>query len=187
MLASAIDGADVAEAIYERPADYDLEHEGDADVAFYRALGDRLGASRVLELACGSGRLTIPLAQSLERRSGSVTGVELNDEMLAQAQIRKAEGGLSDAALGLEQGDMRSWRSTDRFDLVILACSSIAHLLSLDDQLAVWETAGAHLLPGGRFIVDITMPELASLSESQRTPPRAVTEVDLETRRQARG
>ena len=173
----------MGEAIYERPADYDLEHEGDdTDVAFYRALVDRLGATRVLELACGSGRLTIPLAQSLARRSGSVTGVELNDEMLAQAQIRKVEGGLSDAALWLEQGDMRSWRSADRFDLVLLACSSIAHLLSLDDQLAVWETAVAHLVPGGRFVVDITMPELASLSESQRTPPRAVTEVDLDQR-----
>ena len=96
----------MAEAIYQRPADYDLEHEGDdRDVRFYQRLSRRLGVSRVLELACGSGRLTIPLAQSLKRRSGSVTGVELNDEMLAQAQIRKVEGGLSDAALGLEQGD----------------------------------------------------------------------------------
>ena len=51
------------EAIYERPRDYDLEHEGDEeDVAFYLQLLARWQPGRVMELAAGSGRVTIPLA-----------------------------------------------------------------------------------------------------------------------------
>jgi ubiquinone/menaquinone biosynthesis C-methylase UbiE len=51
------------ETIYERPRDYDLEHEGDdEDIRFYLNLIERLQPRRVLELACGSGRITIPWA-----------------------------------------------------------------------------------------------------------------------------
>ena len=51
------------ELIYQRPADYELEHEGNADdVEFFVALARRLKPKRVLEVACGSGRVTQPLA-----------------------------------------------------------------------------------------------------------------------------
>jgi len=52
------------EAIYERPRDYDLEHQGDdEDVEFYKRLIGRWHPRRVMELASGSGRVTIPLAR----------------------------------------------------------------------------------------------------------------------------
>src|SRR5690348_3356545 len=53
------------EAIYERPRDYDLEHEGDQeDIAFYLALLARWRPRRIAELGAGSGRVTIPLARA---------------------------------------------------------------------------------------------------------------------------
>ena len=61
------------EAIYERPRDYDLEHEGDEeDVAFYLRLLARWQPRRVIELAAGSGRVTLPLARAAaaDRHSG---------------------------------------------------------------------------------------------------------------------
>jgi SAM-dependent methyltransferase len=101
--------------------------------------------------------------------------------MLDQARARVAESdpGVS-ARVRLEQGDMRRWRTFERFDVVLIACSSITHLLTLEDQLAVWRNAFDHLRPGGRFIVDVTMPDLGAYVESLRTPPRALTEVDLD-------
>ena len=49
----------MTDTIYRRPEDYDLEHEGDErDIEFYRELVVRLRPRRMLELACGSGRLT---------------------------------------------------------------------------------------------------------------------------------
>jgi hypothetical protein len=57
------------EAIYERPRDYDLEHEGDdEDVALYLQLLARWQPRRVIELAAGSGRVTIPLARAAAAR-----------------------------------------------------------------------------------------------------------------------
>jgi hypothetical protein len=53
------------ETIYQRPRDYDLEHEGDdEDVAFCVRLLEKWRAKRVMELASGSGRVTIPLARA---------------------------------------------------------------------------------------------------------------------------
>lgn len=171
----------MTDTIYQRPHDYDLEHEGDdRDVVFYRQLLERLQPRRVLDLACGSGRLTLPLAAS-SAGPESVVGIELSDDMLAQA--RRKLGEVDDRVAGrvtFERGDMRSWTSTTSFDLVLIGCSSISHLLSLDDRLAVWRHAYAALTPGGRFVVDITMPDIRTFATSLETPPRALVEIDLD-------
>jgi len=171
------------EPIYRRPRDYDLEHEGDdEDIRFYERLAQRLRPGRVLELACGSGRVTIPLAVLGAAQGFDVVGVELADEMLAEAERKR--GALAPDArdrLTLVKGDMRSWESGGGFDLVISPCSSLCHLLTLDDQLATWRRARAHLAPGGRFVADVVMPSLASFSDSSHTPPRLLVEVDLDS------
>ena len=76
---------------------------------------------------------------------------------------------------------MRSWRSDEPFDLVISPCSSLCHLLTLSDRLAAWRTAWLALAPGGRFVGDIAMPNLAVYADSCQTPPRALVEIDLDT------
>lgn len=172
----------MTESIYWRPDDYDLEHEGDdRDASFYAQLLERLGARRVLEWACGSGRLTLPLASGLAARHGSIVGVELETKMLDLARRKlEAADALVRAHVRLEPGDMRSWRVADRFDAVLIGCSSITHLLTLDEQLAVWRSAFDHLVAGGRFIIDVTMPDFAAYADAQRSPPRALTHVDLD-------
>ncbi len=174
------------EAIYQHPADYDLEHEGDErDIHFYRRLIARLLPESVLEFACGSGRVTLPLAAELGENDGHIVGVELNEQMLEQGRCKLGESSPSlSGRVRLEHGDMRRWRSPDRFDLVLITCSSITHLLTLEDQLAVWRNAFGHLRPGGRFVIDVTMPDLGACVESLRTPPRALTEIDLDQKDQ---
>ena len=81
------------EPIYKRPGDYDLEHEGDdEDIGFYRRLVQRLRPRRVLELACGSGRVTLPLAEQGAAQGFEVVGVELADEMLSAALEKRDRG-----------------------------------------------------------------------------------------------
>ena len=80
------------EAIYERPWDYDLEHEGDEeDIRFYLELVRRLKPRRVLEFASGSGRVTIPLARQAAAQGYDIVGVEIADPMLSEAERKKAE------------------------------------------------------------------------------------------------
>jgi SAM-dependent methyltransferase len=171
------------EAIYERPTDYDLEHEGDdEDIRFYAELVRRLRPRRVLELASGSGRVAVPLAELAPELDFELVGVEIADPMLQEAERKRGE--LDEVArrrITFEKGDIREWRSADLFDLIITPCSSLSHLLTIDDQLAAWTCAFANLRPGGRFVADLTMPNLPVYAESMMTPPRTTLEIDIDT------
>jgi SAM-dependent methyltransferase len=179
--------APATDDIYSRPDDYDLEHAADAeDARFYGYLLRRLHPVRVLELACGSGRVLASLAASLP--SAELTGVDDSEEMLAQAQ--KTLSALSPAArerITVVQGDMRSWDATGpRFDAVLIGCCSVSHLLTTEDRLQTWRRVFDLLAPGGAFLMDVTMPDLATLAESQRIAPRAVLQLDVDASRRTR-
>jgi SAM-dependent methyltransferase len=165
--------------IYRRPADYDLEHEDDdRDVAFHVELLRRLRPRRVLELACGSGRVTFPLAEA----GFDVVGLESSDAMLDEAERKRRD--LSPAVrdrVRLVHGDMRFWHADEPFDVIVTPCGSVCHLLDVEDRLATWRTARANLAPGGRFAVDVPMPDLAAYADSLRSPARALVEIDSDT------
>ena len=171
------------DAIYERPLDYDLEHEGDdADVRFYVRLIERLRPRRVLELACGSGRVTAPMAEAAARIGGNVVGVDIAEPMLAEAEQKRARlSREARARLTLVAGDIREWSDGEPFDLIVAPCSSLSHLLAMDDQIAAWARARSNLRPGGRFIADLSMPNLAVYADSLATPPRTLLEIDVDT------
>ena len=175
---------DRMEAIYERPGDYDLEHEGDdEDIAFYLKLLKDWTPRRVVELAAGSGRVTIPLARAAAGKGVEIVGLEREGPMLDHATQKRAD--LKDEErrfLTLMVGDMRAWQAEQPFDLVIAPCSSLSHLLTLDDQIAAWRCAWNSLAEGGRFVVDLTMPNLAAYADSMQTPPRTFVEVDVDAR-----
>src|SRR5437588_7971212 len=101
------------EPIYHQPGAYDLEHEGDTeDVEFFVRLAVRYKPLRVLELACGTGRVTIPLAEAGEVNGFHVMGLELTPEMLQAAEERRAALAESTRnGLELLKGDMRHWKA----------------------------------------------------------------------------
>jgi SAM-dependent methyltransferase len=109
--------------------------------------------------------------------------------MLSQA--RKALATLPSSArdrITLVEGDMRSWASDDaKFDAVLIGCCSVSHLLTMDDRIQTWRRAFDLLKPGGALLVDVAMPDLATLAESQRIAPRAVLQLDVDASRRTRG
>jgi SAM-dependent methyltransferase len=172
------------EAIYQRPRDYDLEHEGDdEDVGFYLKLLDRWRPKRVMELASGSGRVTIPLARVAIASGAEIVGLEREGPMLEEAERKRAALTPHErAGFSFIEGDMRRWSTPQPFDLVIAPCSSLSHLLMLDEQIAAWQCAYDNLRAGGRFVVDLTMPNLPAYADSMQTPPRTLVEVDVDAR-----
>lgn len=170
------------DAIYQRPHDYDLEHEGDdEDIGFYGELVRRLRPARVLELASGSGRITIPLARLAPALDFHIVGLEIADPMLAAAEQKRSElDADANARLTFVKGNMLEWARDGEFDLVVTPCSSLSHLLTIDDQLAAWRRVRANLKPGGRFVADLTMPNLPVYAESMQTPPRTTLEIDVD-------
>jgi ubiquinone/menaquinone biosynthesis C-methylase UbiE len=168
--------------LYRHPDEYDLEHLGDSeDVEFYVSLVRKLRPQRVLELGCGTGRITLPLAEQGARLGFDVIGVDSQAEMLESANKRHLEAPPAvRERLRLIQADMRTWQSESAFDLIVIPCSSISHLLALKDQLAAWNQCRRNLTPGGRFLVEITMPNMAIFADSFNVPPRALVEIDVD-------
>jgi ubiquinone/menaquinone biosynthesis C-methylase UbiE len=168
--------------LYRHPEEYDLEHLGDSeDVEFYVSLVRRLQPRKVLELGCGTGRITLPLAEQGAQLAFDVTGLDSQAEMLETAKKRQLEAPPKvRESLRLIQGDMRTWQSESAFDLIVIPCSSISHLLTLQDQLTVWNQCRRNLRPGGRFVVEITMPNMATFADSFNVPPRALVEIDVD-------
>lgn len=135
---------------------YDLDVSEDyEDVEMYLALA-AASDGPILELACGSGRICVPLASAGHR----VTGVDLDPAMLDRARSawagRRESAG--DGSLDLVQADMTSVKLKERFGLVILAFNGLLLLRDRTAQEEVLRSIAAHLESNGRAVIDIWLP-----------------------------
>jgi SAM-dependent methyltransferase len=106
----------------------------------------------VLDLACGPGTYTAPMA----RQGAEVTGVDLSEAMLARARRACAEAGVR--AL-LVRADMRDFVEPESFDLVISMYTSFGYF-SAEENLRVLRNARASLAQGGRMVMDLMGKEV---------------------------
>ena len=103
--------------------------------------------ARVLDLACGWGRVAVPLAQ----RGYRVTGLDLSEAFLARARRDAQEAGLD---IDFRQADMREIPFVGEFDAVIMMCSAFGFLESDEEDEKVLHAVARALRPGGRFFLD---------------------------------
>jgi SAM-dependent methyltransferase len=146
---------------YTDAALYDYEYRRRrADVTFYREIARRRGADRILELGAGSGRVTVPLA----RDGRHVVALDQSEAMLDRLRDRVAH--LPPAAarrITPVIGDLRTFTVSGRFPLVIAAFNVIEHLYTRGEITACLQRIAAHLAPGGAFVFDVQVPDLAWL------------------------
>jgi SAM-dependent methyltransferase len=114
---------------------------------------------RALEFAVGTGRVAVPLAA----RGVPVVGIELSRPMIAQLR-RKAD----EDAVPVIVGDMVDATAPGAFSLVYLVYNTISNLLTQDEQVACFRNAARHLSPGGRFVVELGVPDLRTLPPGQQ-------------------
>jgi SAM-dependent methyltransferase len=146
--------------LYQHPQLYDNIVSPDDSEGFYLEQALDSGGP-VLELACGTGRLTLPLA----RGQVAITGLDRSPAMLSAAREKGAAEGL---AIDFVQGDMRLFSLRDRFAMVFVAMNSLLHLTEVEDIRACLACVRRHLAPGGRFIFDIFNPNLQLFAQQQR-------------------
>jgi len=121
------------------------------DVAFYRDAAREFG-DPVLELGCGTGRVTMALAQAGKR----VTGLDVSERMLERAVEKRAAMRVeARERVHLVQGDMTRFDLGEKFRLVIIPFRPLQHLLEVRQQVDCLECVRKHLAPGGRLILDV--------------------------------
>src|SRR6476620_6564068 len=115
-----------------------------ADVPFYVSLA-RDADGPLVELAVGTGRVAIPVAQTTGRR---VLGIDSSPAMLAQARVRAVEEGVE---LDLREGDIRELEIEEPAALIYCPGRSLLHLPTWADRRRCFERVAASLRSNGRF------------------------------------
>ena len=113
------------------------------------------GEGRALELAIGTGRVAVPLAE----RGVPVAGIELSVPMVEQLRTK-----VDEQTIPVVVGDMATVDAPPgEYTLVYLVFNTISNLLTQAEQVACFRNAARHLAPGGSFVIELWVPELRRL------------------------
>lgn len=123
---------------------------------FYRRQIARYGEP-VLELACGSGRLTIPLAKG----GLNITGMDISEPMLDLAKSKASESGVNIRFL---QEDIRSFDLGEKFRLIFIPAQSLSHLHTRPEVEHCLACVRRHLSGDGRFLIELFNPSFRFLA-----------------------
>jgi SAM-dependent methyltransferase len=148
-------------AVYD---DHHKQMDPGPAVEFLAALA---GDGQVLELAIGTGRVALPLAA----RGIRVEGVDASASMVDR--LRAKPGGKS---IPVTMGDMAQVAVNGSFRLVYLVFNTLFGLLSQERQAECFGNVARVLEPGGMFVIECFVPDVARFDHDQRVQARSVTE-----------
>jgi SAM-dependent methyltransferase len=138
------------------PHTYDIEDNNDTGITFYSALAQETGGP-VLEIACGTGRVSIPIA----RLGFAVTGLDIVPAMLELARSKSA--GLPTRWV---EADARAFELDEQFRLIYLTGNAFQAFLTRADQEALLDRVRAHLHHEGLFAFETRNPRWAGSSNN---------------------
>lgn len=129
-------------------------------------LADLAGHGAAVEFAVGTGRLALPLSETVT----PVHGIDFSDAMLTE--LRKKEGA---EHISLTVGDMTTTQVCTDAAVVYLAFNTIGNLRTQQQQVDCFRNAAAHLASGGRFVIETGVPQLHRLPAGESIRPFDVT------------
>ena len=134
----------------------------EAAVAF---LAELAASGPVLELAIGTGRIALPLAE----RGIDVHGIDASEKMVAR--LRSKPGG---DGIPVTIGDFADVAVEGQFTLVYVVFNTLFALLTQEAQVRCFENVAAHLADGGAFVVEAFVPDLTRFDRAQRVEANRV-------------
>jgi SAM-dependent methyltransferase len=122
-------------------------------------LAELAGGGPALEFAIGTGRVAVPLSE----RGVPVTGIELSAAMVVQLRTK-----VDDAAIPVVLGEMATATAPGKYAMVYLVFNTLSNLLTQAEQVSCFRNAARHLERGGRFVIELWVPELPHWPPSQQ-------------------
>nr|WP_321235106.1 class I SAM-dependent methyltransferase [uncultured Psychroserpens sp.] len=150
----------VGDLIYDANI-YDGMNTSLADLQFYKRWLPKNKNARILELCCGTGRLTLPIAKD----GYNITGVDYTASMLEQAKVKASNEGLE---VEFIEADIRTLNLPETFDLIFIPFNSIHHLYKNDDLFKAFNAVKKHLKEGGLFLLDCFNPNIQFIVEAEK-------------------
>lgn len=117
-------------------------------------LANLAGSGAALEFGVGTGRIAL----ALSRRGIRVHGIDLSTAMVERL---RAKPGAENIAITI--GDFATSKVEGTFSVVYLVFNTIMNLTTQDEQIACFQNAASHLVPGGSFVIEVMVPELQRL------------------------
>ena len=142
----------------EWAAEYDEFHAEMDPTSVVETIAELAGDRPVLELAIGTGRISLPLAG----RGVQIHGVDISEEMVAR--LREKPGG---AEIRITMGDFSKVDYGSTFPLIFLAFNTIFGLETQEDQVRLFENVARHLTEDGIFVVEGFVPDLTRYQRDQ--------------------
>ena len=131
-----------------------------SDLQFYKKWLPKDKDAKILELCCGTGRLTLPIAKD----GYNICGVDYTPSMLEQAKIKASEAGLN---INFIEADIRTLNLQEKFDLIFIPFNSIHHLYKNEDLFKMLDGVKNHLKEGGLFLLDCFNPNIQYVVEGE--------------------
>ena len=132
-----------------------------ADLQFYKRWLPQSKDARILELCCGTGRLTLPIAKD----GYNICGVDYTSSMLEQAKIKASKAGLK---INFIEADIRTLNLQEKFDLIFIPFNSIHHLYKNEDLFKTLNVVRNHLKDGSLFLLDCFNPNIQYIVEGEK-------------------
>jgi SAM-dependent methyltransferase len=152
------------------------------DIAFYRSAAREYG-DPVLELGCGTGRVTMALAEDGYR----VTGLDNSERMLEGAtQKRAALVTEARERVHFVQGDMTGFNLGEKFRLILIPFRPFQHLIEVHQQVNCLMSVRKHLAPRGRLIVDFFQTDARRMHDPMFHEEQFVAEYEMSGARRVR-
>ena len=148
--------------LYDNPEYYDLQNNSIVDdIPFFLKQIEKYG-DPVLELACGTGRITIPIAEE----GIDISGLDIIKNMLSYA---KSKAKAKNIDIEWIEADCRDFNIDKKFSIIFFPFNSIAHIHDLESIEACFSCVRKHLKHNGKFIIDMFNPSLDRLTRSTFT------------------
>ena len=145
------------------------------DIAFYCDMAKRY-RDPVLELGCGTGRITMAIAET----GCHVVGLDISRKMLERAAEKRARlRREAQELVQLVQGDMTGFDLSEKFRSVVIPFRPFQHLLETEHQIRCLDCVRRHLAPRGRLILDFFQTDAERMHDPKFLQEAALAEYDL--------
>ncbi|MBT8219940.1 MAG: class I SAM-dependent methyltransferase [Bacteroidia bacterium] len=131
------------------------------DLPFYKKWLPKNKDAHILELCCGTGRLTIPIAKD----GYDISGVDHTPSMIEQARVKAAKSGID---IEFIEADIRTLDLSNKYDLIFIPFNSIHHLYTNEDLFQALNVVKYHLKDEGTFLLDCFNPNIQYIVEGEK-------------------